>query len=50
MMIQIRKPRWENKEWTFNLFPYFSMTKISHLAFVINIGWMFWGMSISNDF
>ena len=49
-MIQVSKPRWKNKEWTLNLIPYFSITKISNLVIAINVGWLFWGVTISNDF
>ena len=49
-MIQVNKPRWKDKEWTFNIIPYFSITKISNLVIAINIGWLFWGITISNDF
>ena len=44
------KPRWKNKEWTFNIIPYVSITKISNLVIAINVGWLFWGITISNDF
>lgn len=50
MQIDIYKPRWKNKEWTFNVFPYVSITKISNLVIAINVGWLFWGITISNDF
>ena len=48
MNIIVHKPRWNNNEWTFNFIPYFSMTKISHYAFALHFGWLFWGISISN--
>ena len=50
MVTEIIKPRWKNKEWTFNVFPYVSITKISNLVIAINVGWLFWGIAISNDF
>ena len=50
MIIEINKPRWNNKEWTFNIIPYFSITKISNIVIAINVGWLFWGITISNDF
>ena len=50
MIVSLNKPRWKNKEWTFNLIPYLSITKISNLVIAINIGWLFWGITISNDF
>lgn len=50
MKIDIYKPRWKNKEWTFNIFPYLSITKISNLVIAINFGWLFWGITICNDF
>ena len=50
MKIDINKPRWKNKEWTFNIFPYLSITKISNLVIAINLGWLFWGITICNDF
>lgn len=50
MIIQVSKPRWKNEEWVFNMIPYFSITKISNLVIAINVGWLFWGVTISNDF
>lgn len=50
MIIQVSKPRWKNKEWIFNIIPYFQITKISNLVIAINVGWLFWGITISNDF
>lgn len=50
MIIDTYKPRWKNKEWTCNFLPYISITKISNLVIAINIGWLFWGVTISNDF
>lgn len=50
MNIEISKPRWKNKEWTFNMIPYVSITKISHFVIAIHLGWLFWGITISNDF
>ena len=50
MVISISKPRWKNKEWSLNLFPYLNILKISNLAIAISIGWLFWGITISNDF
>lgn len=50
MNIEINKPRWKNKEWTFNILPYLSVTKISNLVIAIHFGWLFWGITISNDF
>jgi hypothetical protein len=50
MNIEINKPRWKNKEWTFNILPYLSVTKISNLVIAINVGWLFWGITICNDF
>ena len=50
MIVEIYKPRWKNKEWTFNIIPYVSITKISNLVIAINVGWLFWGITISNDF
>ena len=49
-MIIVSKPRWKNEEWVFNMIPYFSITKISNLVIAINVGWLFWGITISNDF
>lgn len=50
MNVSISKPRWKNKEWSLNLFPYLSITKISNLVIAVNVGWLFWGVTISNDF
>lgn len=49
-LIQVNKPRWKNKEWSFNVIPYISITKISNLVIAVHIGWLFWGITISNDF
>ena len=50
MQFSIQKPRFKNKEFSFNIIPYFSITKISNFVFAIHIGWLFWGITISNDF
>ena len=50
MIIELYKPRWKNKEWTFNIIPYISITKISNLVIAINVGWLFWGITICNQF
>lgn len=50
MKISIKKPRWETNEWNFSIFPYLSITNISDLVHGIHIGWMFWGITITNDF
>ena len=50
MIIDTHKPRWKNKEWTFNFLPNISITKVSNLYIAINIGWLFWGVTICNDF
>ena len=50
MTITTIKPRWKNSEWTFNFIPYLSVTKISNLALAVHVGWLFWGITISNDF
>ena len=50
MQIHIGKPDWKNKEWSFNLLPHISILVISHYAYSCNIGWLFWSVSISNDF
>ena len=50
MKIELNKPRWKNKEWTFNIIPYLSITKISNLVVAFHIGWLFWGITITNDF
>lgn len=50
MQVYFRKPRWNNNEWTFNVIPYIQVTKISYLALCVNFGWLFWGITISNDF
>jgi len=49
-MIQINKPRWKNKGWTFNIIPYISLQRIANIVIAIHIGWLFWGITISNDF
>ena len=50
MIIDTYKPRWKNKEWSFNIIPYITLQKISNLVIAIHIGWLFWGITISNDF
>ena len=50
MIVSISKPRSKNKEWSLTLFPYLSITKISNLVIAVHIGWLFWGITISNDF
>jgi hypothetical protein len=50
MVIDVNKPRWKNNEYTFNVIPYIAITKISNLVIALHIGWLFWGITISNDF
>ena len=50
MHVEVCKPRFKNKEWTFSIVPYFSITKISNLVISIHFGWLFWGIMVSNDF
>ena len=50
MNISFDKPRWKNNEWTFRVLPSVSITKISNLVIAVHIGWLFWGLTISNDF
>ena len=50
MNISVVKPKWKNGEYTFNMIPYLSITKISNLVVAIHVGWLFWGLTISNNF
>ena len=50
MKFNFNKPRWSNKEWVFNIIPYMTVTKISNLMIAFHFGWLFWGITIHNDF
>lgn len=50
MKIWFNKPRWENKEWSFCVLPHISIQRISNLVLAVHIGWLFWGITICNDF
>jgi hypothetical protein len=50
MKVIVNKPNWKNKEWIFNIIPSLSITRINNVLIAVHVGWLFWGITITNDF